>query len=132
MSCDDDRDLRERFAAMQRHEAADAPTYTEIRERRASVRAAAAPRRVHWWAPALAAAAAVVATWLAIPPAPPPVPPAWTPGQWAMPTDVLLDLSGLPGDGLLRALPAIGPIDPGAPDDAHIDNTDDTKGRYEV
>jgi hypothetical protein len=44
-------------------------------------------------------------------------------GEWSMPTDSLLDLSGLPGDGLLNELPEIGIPPIQAPDGAQNEST---------
>lgn len=115
---DDERDLRERFVALRASDAELDPGYGPIRS--AVPRRAVAVR----WAPVLAAAAAALgALWLSIPDGTPrsmtPEPtPALALGGWTMPTDVLLDLSGLPGNALLRELPDLGSLPPDAIDGA--------------
>jgi len=44
-------------------------------------------------------------------------------GEWSMPTDSLLDLSALPGDGLLNELPEIGILPIQAPDGAQNESS---------
>ena len=111
---DDDRDLRDRFETLRAHEAESAPGYAALRARGEAERS---PRPA-WARPAaaLTAAAAGLALWLLLPQAPEPLPQPsdrFAPGQWTMPSDALLDLSGLPGDGLLRELPTLGDAPPG-------------------
>lgn len=104
-----DDDLRARFQRLREHEARSAPDFDAVLRRDGAGRPL---RRGRLWAPALAVAIAtalVVALW----PRKAPMPPEtalWTAGDWAMPTDVLLEL---PGSELLRELPEIG-REPGA------------------
>ncbi len=98
-------ELRERFHALRRKDASDAPDFRATLSRARSREAALVGARRGWlWAPALAAAAALTALAILLPSVGP-EPAPWTPGRWAMPTDVLLDV---PGSELLRELPWFG------------------------
>ena len=96
-----DERLRERFQALREREAEAAPAFEHTLAR---ARAGQAPARRRWlWMPAAAAVALLLAV-LVFSPAPP-QPAPLSPGTWAMPTDVLLEV---PGSHLLRDVPAIG------------------------
>lgn len=121
---DDDRDLRARFEALRAADADLDPGYARLRASVRRPRPALRPERVLALLGAVAAASA--ALWLALPERPdarldPAAIARFDPGRWPMPSDALLDLSDLPGDALLRELPALGaaesfePEDPSAP-----------------
>ncbi len=93
-----DRKLQDRFDALREEEAAQADGYATFVSRE-SVRRQEARGPMGWIAAIPIAAAAAFALWWSAslqPPAGPVVePPAFTPGQWAMPTDILLDATEL-------------------------------------
>ena len=98
-----DDDLRQRFQALRHDDEQSTPSlqHTLVRP------SAPEPEAPGWrWAAPLAVAAGVLAFALLFPPGEPgPPPAAFEPGQWVMPTDVLLEL---PGQDLLRDVPSLG------------------------
>ena len=121
----EDEDLKLRFAALRRENERRAIDYTSIRARRTKRsdrdRFGVRPNVLNWWKPGLTialTAAAAVALWLSIAGERAPQNEPWAAGQWAMPTDVLLDLSTFPGDHLLHEFPEIGTLPVEAPDGA--------------
>jgi anti-sigma factor RsiW len=93
-----DRDLRERFAALRREDASQAPEFSAVpgRARRGK------PAWSRW---AAAAAMVIVAAVLLVKFYPRPAPPTQSITEWKSPTDFLLET---PGRGLLQT-PSFGP-----------------------
>ena len=124
MSQDDD--LKARFTALRLEDEQRAPHFRSVRSHRPiddeRQRGAGQARTGGWWGPGLTIAFAVTAMmlWLSDGGDRAPQDAPWTAGQWEMPTDVLLDLSTLPGGNLLHDLPDIGRPSIQAPDGAHI------------
>lgn len=118
-----DDDLRRRFTALRNEIESGTPDFQSIRDRRRAapgyeVRAASRSG----WAPLLAVAGAsalAALVWFVAAPTPVADEAPWRVGQWTMPSDVLLDLSQLPGEALMHDLPSfeLTPID--GPDGAH-------------
>jgi hypothetical protein len=105
MTADDDRELRERFAALRREDEAGAPALERLLAR-ARPRAGTGKEALRLGRPALAlAAAAAVFLGIALldPRKPPPSLPSIT--EWRSPTDFLLQT---PGREVLESLPRFG------------------------
>lgn len=128
---DDERGLRDAFARLRGDEEGRLPGYHAIRSR---TPAESAPPRISngWWLPASGVALAVLLSilWMS-PGSRPPATALWEPGQWVMPSDVLLDLSGLPGSSVMGEL-EWKPGQPGLEEGAHREETlDGVSGRSE-
>ena len=94
-----DRDLRERFAALRREDASQAPEFDAVlRHARRS--------KTAWSRWAAAAAMVVVAAVLLVKFYPRPAPPTQSITEWKSPTDFLLET---PGRDLLQTMPSFGP-----------------------
>ncbi len=109
----DDRDLRRHFEALRAADAELDPGYGKLRPAASRVASSRARHLLRGATLAAGAMAAGLAVWLIALEAPDPTPRhavavRIAPGQWSMPSDVLLDLSGLPGDALLRDPPVVG------------------------
>lgn len=109
-----DDDLRQRFQRLRHDDQRGTPSFRQTLERADERRRLALGWR---WAPVLATAGAAAAIALLVSrDAPEPAPAPFAPGQWVMPTDVLLEL---PGSTLLREVPSLGtpplPLAPPAP-----------------
>jgi hypothetical protein len=99
MSANDDRDLRERFAALREHDAADAPGFSDLLRR---APASAPPRRMRFAPIAVGGAAAIVTAvvlvrwpWGADRSLDAAIEQAESLSSWSAPTDSWLTLSGL-------------------------------------
>lgn len=122
----DEEELKEAFGQLREEQEPLTPAYRTLMARRSAAgEAVATGSPARWWIPGLTAAAAVAAllVWSARGPGIAPAEPPWTPGQWAMPTDVLLDLSAIPGDELLHELPELTPTPIRPPEGAHHHDT---------
>ncbi len=94
-----DRDLRERFAALRREDASQAPEFSAVPDR-------ARGRRPAWSRWAAAAAMVIVAALLLTKFYPRPAAPTQSITEWKSPTDFLLET---PGRDLLQTMPSFGP-----------------------
>jgi hypothetical protein len=120
-----DDDLKTRFEELRRHEEATAPNYHALLRRPTTAaeadRAGTRRRKRAALAFALVASVAMILWWGSRPVAPeksfdPAFAGPLDPGKWSMPTDVLLDLSTLPGDDLWSGFPEIGGSEIGRPE----------------
>ena len=119
---DDERGLRDAFARLRRDEEGRLPGYRAIRAR-APAESTPADISIGWWLPAsgVAMAALLLTLWMS-PGSRPPTTALWEPGEWVMPSDVLLDLSGIPGSAVMGELEWM-PGQSGLEDGAHRDET---------
>ena len=115
-----DTALKAQFESLRNVQEGDTPTYESIVSRNARREIRGKDRsRPSAWLPGLAlASAAAMILWFATGPDRSPTHEPWVAGQWAMPTDVLLDLSNLPGDHMLYELPEIGTAPASVPEGA--------------
>ena len=131
MRDNDERGLRDAFEQLRDEEGGRLPGYRTIRSR-GPMADDSVPFSIRWWIPAFGVAAAVLLSvlWMS-PPSRSPATVGWAPGQWAMPSDVLLDLSGLPGSSVMGEL-EWKPGQPGVEEGAHWNQTlDRVSGRNE-
>ena len=128
---DDERGIRDAFARLRGDEEGRLPGYRAIRSR-ASAESAPTRISIGWWLPASGVALAVLLSVLLMSPGSRPPPTALLePGQWVMPSDILLDLSGVPGSSVMGEL-EWKPGQPGLVEGAHRDQTlDGVSGRSE-
>lgn len=122
-----DATLRRAFQGLRDEEHRLGPGYAALRNRRdapAPARPFDAWRRA--W-PAVALVAAGVLAWLVLAPptseTPEPLEPGFQIGAWSMPTDVLLDLSALPGSKVMGDFDNGDPIESLRRDDARRSET---------
>ena len=122
-----DDDLRTRFAALREDDVESIPDFDSVRSR--ALRASPGITRSFFdmaWRPAFAFAlvsASAALLWFSGAAEPPSDVQPWTAGQWAMPTDVLLDLTNIPGGDLLREIPDFGTLPTRAPEGAQTEST---------
>lgn len=116
-SADEDAALKAQFDSLRRFQTGEAPTYQSIRSRNVGRGLGGeAPAIRSGWLPGLVlAAAAALMVWLSAETERSEGPAPWVAGQWAMPTDVLLDLSTLPGDHMLYEVPEFGGLPASVP-----------------
>ena len=107
---DDDDDLRSAFATLREEEAGSLPDFAAMRTRGLAERDDAAENR-RGFRPfparlfAFTVAGVAIAAWFfGGAPRHTPDPAPFAPGQWAMPSDALLDLSRVPGSSVLGEL----------------------------
>lgn len=120
-------ELKERYRALRRFDAARVPEFKSILARDRSDRGAAgASFFERWRRPGLVLALSAAAGFFLWSGRDVPVRQdgEWTAGQWATPTDVLLDLSTIPGNRLLHEVPSFAPPPLEVPDGAHHPTTD--------
>ena len=105
----EDRELREQFAALRTEEEARLPSFSRFSARPAAVRLSWRPRRWAWVAGGVSLALAAAAAWLVQAPSAP----AWDSAAvareilaWQAETDYLLET---PGAELYSAIPVFGP-----------------------